>query len=151
MMRFSRLPCLALLAAIALGCQQEELPPATPPAVQPVEQAKEEPVAAVSNEQSNRDRVLQAMQQYVAPFPSRTNLFVPPKQGPITRSSRVTEGAVQLRGVVDVGEPRAILDIEGAIALVPVGREEYGVKVVSIENKTVTLQRGGNKWTASLD
>ena len=150
-MRAFRLPMLAVLATMTIGCQQEELPVATTPAVQPTVVTEPQPVAEVANVQTGRDRVLEAMQQYVAPFPSRANLFVPPKQGPITSTSRVTEGAVQLRGVVDVGEPRAILDIEGAIALVPVGREEYGVKVVSIENKTVTLQRGSNKWTASLD
>ncbi|QDU57130.1 hypothetical protein [Aeoliella mucimassa] len=140
-----------LLLGATIGCQQAEPPVAAPAASAPTIQPVVATVAATSDQETTRQQVVEAMKNYVAPFPTRNNLFVPPKVTPGTRTSRVTEGAVQLRGIVDLGEPQAILDIEGAVALIPVGREKYGVKVVLIEDQTVTLQRGGTRWTASLD
>ena len=79
-------------------------------------------------------------------------MFVPPKDAPRAAAGPLTEGGdVQLRGVAHVGEPRAILDIEGATAWVGVGGEKFGVKVVSIDDRRVVLERGATRWTASLE
>lgn len=142
---------LAFAALVALsGCQSQEEPAETtaPPAAAPeAEAAKPESDESV---QSARQQIVEQMARYVAPYPERHEWFVPPKDVPQTG---ITEGAgnVQLRGLVNVGEPQAILDIEGATALVGVGAEKYGVRVVDIRGPKVTLQRGSTKWTTSLE
>lgn len=144
-----------LLAALLLsmaGCQQSDPEATTSSELAPapaVPVARAEPVIHEAKiERSSKIR--QLMADYVVPFPGRTDMFEPPKDAP-RQASTMSDGSVQLRGLVDVGEPQAILDIEGAIAIVPVGREKYGVKVVSIDKQKVTLQRGQTTWTASLD
>lgn len=141
----------ALAAVVVLGgCQSEE------PQAEPTAQPAAEPTAEVADPESQqaapttRQQVIDRMAKYVAPYPDRREWFVPPKDVPQTNA---TEGAgnVQLRGLVNVGEPQAILDIEGAVAVVAVGTEKYGVRVVDISGPKVTLQRGGTKWTASIE
>jgi hypothetical protein len=147
-----------LLAALLLltGCGKPEPAPAAskPVAVsakpKPATPKTVTPKTAKPADDKVRDAIREAMAAYVAPYPDRSELFVPPKEAPKS-TSVTTEGNVQLRGLVNVDEPQAILDVEGASALVPVGAEKFGVKVVSIENRSVTLQRGGTQWTASLD
>lgn len=146
---------IGLLPAVALltGCQSAEQPAPVAVAAAPKPQAKQprKPKPKVESEAVERDALRQEMTDYVAPFPNRNAMFVPPKIDSRVRGSRVGEGDVQLKGLVDVDQPRAILDIEGATTLLAVGGEKYGVKVVSIENNEVTLQRGPTKWVASLD
>ncbi|WP_425399767.1 hypothetical protein [Aeoliella sp.] len=141
--------CLgATLLLIATGCQRAAPEPAADPSVAaPIAEAKP---ATIEPSVDPRQVLREAMASYVAPYPGRSDLFVPPKDAP-QQARSVSDGNVQLRGLVDLGEPRAILDIEGATALVPVGQEKYGVKVVSIDGDEVTLERGQTKWTASLD
>lgn len=144
--------CMALSLAQLSGCQQAELDAVTEADAAPTQPAIEpEPVAQVEVAAAERQELRQAMADYLAPYPNRVDMFVPPKDGPTSGSSYLAEGDVQLRGFVDLGEPKVILDIEGATALVAVGGEKYGVKVVSIENQKVVLQRGPTRWTASLD
>ena len=146
-------PSLLILSALLVlnGCGKPES--ATP--ASKLVAAKAKPIPATPKpakpaDEMTRDATREAMAAYVAPYPDRTELFVPPKEAP--KSTTVTsEGNVQLRGLVNVDQPQAILDVEGAIALIPVGAEKFGVKVVSIDDRSVTLQRGGTQWTASLD
>jgi len=142
-------PALVLLA----GCQSAEEPTATAvaAAAKPQAQTPRQAKPKVEAADAKRDALRQIMADYVAPFPNRNAMFVPPKVDSRVRGSRVGEGDVQLKGLVDVDEPKAILDIEGATTLLAVGGEKYGVKVVSIEKNEVTLQRGPTRWVASLD
>ncbi len=134
------------------GCQQLEPQKASSDTTSgPIESVVE--VSAVAHRATGDPKVAlrEAMANYVAPYPHRQTLFFPPKDAPKSRTGPVDESDVQLRGLVNVGQPQAILDIEGATALVGVGHEKLGVRVVSIEDHEVVLQRGPTRWTASLD
>jgi len=101
--------------------------------------------------QKESDKLLTAMTEYEPPYPTRRDKFIPPKVGLAPRSNDDGVAAVQLKGLVNVGEPRAVLDIEGATTLLAVGSEKYGVRVISIDDLKVTLERGRTRWTASLE
>ncbi|WP_442481529.1 hypothetical protein [Aeoliella sp. SH292] len=148
----STLSVLVLSTLLILtGCgKPEPAPPASKPVTVAAKPKLATPKPAKPADQKVHDAAREAMAAYVAPYPDRTELFVPPKEAPKS-ASVTTEGNVQLRGLVNVDQPQAILDVEGAIALIPVGAEKFGVKVVSIDDRSVTLQRGGTQWTASLE
>ena len=142
----------ALFIVLVPGCAEPEPESSAPgpaPAATPAPATEPEPAAEAKVD--SVDKLREQMVNYVAPFPSRSTLFVPAKQVPGASSEPSSEGSVQLRGLVDVGEPKAILDIEGAIALVAAGSEKYGVRVVSIDKRSVVLQRGSSSWTATLE
>ncbi|MCA9240686.1 MAG: hypothetical protein KDA37_10820, partial [Planctomycetales bacterium] len=130
------------------GCSRVEeakLPPAPPspdrpPTAEAAEPAAEPEVAAPN------------VASYMPPYPQRTDLFTPPKR--VKQAARHTSGdsddAVELMGFVTVDEPRAVLSIDGVIAALPAGGQKYGIEVISVEPPRVILQRGRNRWTASL-
>lgn len=91
--------------------------------------------------------------RYRPPFPQRKELFTPP-----ANSRRVTqrngsgfEETVELKGIVKIDKPHAVLAINGVEIPIPVGEERKGVQVISIDEKTVVLHRGRDRWTAKLD
>lgn len=152
-----KVPCLfalpvSLATLLVAGCSESEPPQVArvaSPTVTSVAVEQVRPDEAVRLDAARALR--EAMANYVAPFPERTELFVPPKDIPTASSGPLAESDVQLRGVVTLGEPRAILDIEGATAVVAVGGEKYGVKVIAIDDRKVQLERGPTRWTASLE
>ena len=93
-----------------------------------------------------------AIGQFSPPFPERLELFEPPKraQGTVRRNDELGE-TVELKGFINVNEPRVVLSIDGVISSVPVGGEKYGVQVISIQPPTVVLQRGRDRWPATLE
>ena len=144
--------CVTIALMLISGCQQSETQETSSDGTtRPIDLVAKAPSVAKQESVDSKVALRKAMATYVAPFPDRQTLFIPPKDAPKTRSGPVGEGDVQLRGLVNVGQPQAILDIEGAIALIGVGHEKLGVKVVSIEDHEVVLQRGPTRWTASLD
>jgi len=58
---------------------------------------------------------------------------------------------VELKGFINVDQPRVILSIDGVVSPVAEGGEKYGVQVISIQPPSVVLQRGRNRWTATLE
>lgn len=86
------------------------------------------------------------------PFPDRLDLFEPPKraQTAVKRDDEHGE-SVELKGFINVDQPRVILSIDGVISPVPEGGEKYGVHVIAIQPPSVVLQRGRNRWTATLE
>jgi hypothetical protein len=78
-------------------------------------------------------------------------LFEPPQRQSTARRDDEHGETVELKGFIDVGEPRVVLSIDGVISSVPEGGEKYGVQVISIEPPTVVLQRGRNRWPATLE
>jgi hypothetical protein len=90
--------------------------------------------------------------QFSPPFPERLELFEPPKraQGTVRRNEELGE-SVELKGFITVDEPRVVLSIDGVISSVPEGGEKYGVQVISIQPPTVVLQRGRDRWPATLE
>lgn len=90
--------------------------------------------------------------QFTPPFPDRLELFEAPKraQGAVRQSDNEGQ-TVELKGFITVDQPRAVLSIDGVISPIPVGGEKYGVQVLSIQPPSAVLQRGRNRWTATLD
>jgi len=87
------------------------------------------------------------------PFPDRVNLFQAPRRRR-TNSSELagqTESAVELLGFVNVEGQRVVLSIDGLISPLAEGSEQFGIEVISIKPPTVVLQRGRQRWQASLD
>jgi hypothetical protein len=150
---------LALCVAVA-GCATSEEPlvdttpavapasPTTADSVQPVANASPAPDPAAADE---AEPPIAAVAQFVPPFPAR-ELFEPPKraQGTARRDDEHGE-TVELKGFVNVDEPKVVLSIDGVISPVPEGGEKYGVQVISIQPPSVVLQRGRNRWTATLE
>lgn len=90
---------------------------------------------------------------YSPPYPQRENLFSPPqRQRRVARRTIGTQDeAVALLGFVSVDQPKAVLSIDGVVTALTTGGQKYGIQVISIEPPQVTLQRGRDRWTASLD
>lgn len=90
---------------------------------------------------------------YEPPFPERLNPFEPPKKS--SRNQQLAQGEVSdsvvLIGFANVGEPRALLAINGAVKPLVSGEESAGVKVLSITPPRAVLQRGRTRWTASIE
>ena len=90
--------------------------------------------------------------QFTPPFPDASNCSSRPKRAQSTRPPRRrARRTVELKGFINVDKPRVVLSIDGVISPVPEGGEKYGVQVISIQPPTVVLQRGRNRWTATLE
>src|SRR3970282_142492 len=85
------------------------------------------------------------------PFPERLELFEPPKRAQSTVKRDDEHGeSVELKGFINVDQPRVVLSIDGVISPIAEGGEKYGVQVISIQPPSVVLQRGRSRWTATL-
>lgn len=90
---------------------------------------------------------------YQAPFPDRVDLFVPPKRvgGAPSAAQGGNDAAVELMGFVRVDRQRALLSINGEITSMAEGDSQYGVEVISVHPPNVVLQRGRQRWQATLE
>jgi hypothetical protein len=97
-------------------------------------------------------KVTTAAAAFTPPFPDRLELFEAPKraQSTVRRDDEHGE-TVELKGFINVDQPRVVLSIDGVVSPVPEGGERYGVRVISIQPPSVVLQRGRNRWTATLE
>jgi hypothetical protein len=93
-----------------------------------------------------------AIAQFSPPFPDRDDLFEPPQRakGTVRRNDELGE-TVELKGFINVDRPRVVLSIDGVISSLEEGDEKYGVQVISIQPPTVVLQRGRDRWPATLE
>jgi hypothetical protein len=90
--------------------------------------------------------------EFTPPFPDRLELFQPPQRAQsMARRDDEHGETVELKGFIYVDEPRVVLSIDGVVSSLPQGGEKYGVQVISIEPPTVVLQRGRNRWPATLE
>jgi hypothetical protein len=90
--------------------------------------------------------------EFAPPFPERLELFQPPQRAQsMARRDDEHGETVELKGFIHVDEPRVVLSIDGVVSSLPQGGEKYGVQVISIEPPTVVLQRGRNRWPATLE
>jgi hypothetical protein len=151
------LPLLTLGLAL-LGCSQADEPvvETTPVAAAPAATAATpETQSASPGEKSPDVAVAESNSAPIAaftpPFPQRLELFEPPQRQSTARRDDEHGETVELKGFIDVDEPRVVLSIDGVISSVPAGGEKYGVQVISIEPPTVVLQRGRNRWPATLE
>jgi hypothetical protein len=128
-----------------------------PPKMAAVEQkpkAKPETKAAAPTPDLANPKVATAAQSraFTPPFPDRLELFEPPKRAQTSVKRDDEHGqSVELKGFIDVDQPRVILSIDGVVSPIPEGGEKYGVHVISIQPPSVVLQRGRNRWTATLE
>jgi hypothetical protein len=90
--------------------------------------------------------------EYKPPFPDRVELFVPPKrQGGLMLKEGESEDAVELLGFVRLDRQKVVLSINGQVTPIAEGASEYGIEVISIQPPNVVLQRGRQRWQASLE
>lgn len=151
---------LAAAVVLAAGCQSSETPQvasAEPVAIEqtaPAETtttAPAEPTPAAGADAPTPANTVAAT-PFNPPFPDRLEPFEPPKgaQGAVRRDEE--HGAsVELKGFINVDQPRVVLSIDGVVSPVPQGGEKYGVQVISIQPPSVVLQRGRARWTATLE
>jgi hypothetical protein len=147
------------LAPALFGChaESEPEPKVEPPkmaAVDTKSESKTETKTAVPTPDLANPKVASAAQPaaFTPPFPDRLELFEPPKRAQTSVKRDDEHGqSVELKGFIDVDQPRVILSIDGVVSPIPEGGEKYGVHVISIQPPSVVLQRGRNRWTATLE
>jgi hypothetical protein len=148
-----------LVALIVTGCSSksdpalETTPAKAAPATSVAPAATQAKPAAPSPDLAN-PKVTTAQQPtaFAPPFPDRLEIFEPPKRAQTSVKRDDEHGqSVELKGFINVDQPRVVLSIDGVISPVPEGGEKYGVHVISIQPPSVVLQRGRNRWTATLE
>ena len=87
------------------------------------------------------------------PFPDRLDLFSAPKrQGKVLAKTKgQEESAVELLGFSNVGQPQALLAVNGIVTPLAEGEKYYGIEVISIQPPKVVLQRGRQRWQATIE
>jgi len=156
----TRYSCLPLSLAVIVGCQSAEKAAPTPAAVSETSAQTASPPAPVKAKSSaartpdlaNPKVASAQVVEFKPPFPERADLFEAPKRAQSTVRRDDEHGqTVELKGFVNVGEPSAVLSIDGVLSSVPEGSEKYGVQVISIQPPKAVLQRGRSRWTATLE
>jgi hypothetical protein len=150
--------CLALISLVASGCQSSDeaamdvesvTAAVTEPSADQTDQATPDTKSA-EGESKSAGPITTA--QFSPPFPERVELFEPPKRAQSTvRRDDESGDTVELKGFINVDQPRVVLSIDGTIAPIAEGGEKYGVQVISIQPPSVVLQRGRSRWTATLE
>jgi hypothetical protein len=123
---------------------ESEKPDAKEPAVQKSEAAKD-------SEQSD-EKAQPEQQAFEPPYPHRENLFLAPKRSAVHKDSPGSvQQSVELLGFANVQGPRVILSIDGNVVPMPEGMKQSGIEVISIQPPAVVLQRGRERWQATLE
>ena len=153
--------CLLFVSMTAVGCSPADEPaieatPAVAPAPS-LDQAPAPPAASANANAADAPEVAEtspetrSVAQYSPPFPDRLDLFEPPTRARSTVRRDDAGETVELKGFVNVDQPKVVLAIDGVISGIPEGGERYGVQVIAIEPPSVVLQRGRNRWKATLE
>lgn len=139
---------LALLGTLP-GCGEAARPQRRGRPQQPAAAALTAPAAEPTPAAPRRPAKKSA--DFKPPFPDRTDLFSPPNRAAVARTSRRSGSPdVALKGIADVEGLRALVQIGSQVFPLRQGEERNGVRIVSIDPPRVTLQRGEQRWTASL-
>jgi hypothetical protein len=157
----TRYVCLLLSLVATAGCQSAEAPASEPTAVNEAPTPAVTSAAAPAKPKSSPARTPDLANpkvtsaqvvEFKPPFPERADLFEAPKRAQSTVRRDDEHGqTVELKGFVNVGEPSAVLSIDGVLSSIPEGSEKYGVQVISIQPPKAVLQRGRSRWTATLE
>jgi hypothetical protein len=150
--------CLALISLVASGCKTADeaamdVESVTAAIAEPVAGKSDQPTPDTkSTEGESKPAAPIIAAQFSPPFPERVELFEPPKRAQSTGRREDESGdTVELKGFINVDQPRVVLSIDGTIAPIAEGGEKYGVQVISIQPPSVVLQRGRSRWTATLE
>jgi hypothetical protein len=141
-----------------VGCQSSDdavtlpaEPIITPPVDQPSTHNDNDPKETPGDADANQ-LAAEEGEPFTPPFPDRIELFVPPKRAQVAvQSDDENDDSIELKGFVNVGRPQVVLAIDGVISPIAEGNERFGVRVISIQQPSVVLQRGRNRWTATLE
>ncbi len=120
-------------------------------AAQPVDALPEQDKPA-SDEPNDKSNNLAQDSSYRPPFPDRTDLFAAPQRQGRRRVSAKGDSlnSIELIGFINVNGLRAVLSINGLEMPVAEGSTRDGIEVISIQEKSVVLQRGRQRWQATL-
>jgi hypothetical protein len=125
--------------------------PTIPPGAE-VEVTPTDPVAGPEDPGPTDAAKEAATEPYTPPFPDRVDLFVAPKrQGGGGQSHDSSERAVELMGFIRVDRSRAILSINGQVSSIAEGETVDGIEVISVQPPSVLLQRGRQRWQATIE
>ena len=125
-----------------------ETPEQPVPTVSSLEQ---EPTVTTDATVGEEDAIKTATEIYQPPYPDRVDLFLAPKRRGRKNVLDEQENAVELLGFVNVDHLCAVLMINGAVYPVAEGDSHFGVEVISIQPPAVVLQRGRQRWQATLE
>jgi hypothetical protein len=151
---------LLLCLVVVAGCRSAQEPASAPvavraaPVITPVVNpalVKASSPAARTPDVANPKITSAHVAEFKPPFPERNELFEAPKRKSTVRRDDEHGQSVELKGFMNVDQPRVILSIDGVISPIPEGGEKYGVKVISIQPPNALLQRGRSRWTATLE
>jgi hypothetical protein len=151
----------ALTACLALGCAETVPPEQAAVSPKPVSEATD--AAPPADEKSAVESAAPAAEaaapastdvtvaEFEEPFPDRIELFVAPKRQGAAAVQGSSDNAVELLGFVRVDRPRAVLEINGEISPMAEGDSHFGIEVISVHPPNVVLQRGRQRWQATLE
>lgn len=153
------LPLLAL--GVALGCDAEAsldtlpeqslstapAPVESTPAATPDTQLTEAPDPALTEPEASVP--VEETAAYKPPYPDRVDLFAAPERK--GNASKNQDESVSLVGFAKRDETKALLSFNGQVSPVAEGAERNGVQVISIQPPNVVLQRGRQRWQASIE
>lgn len=153
--------CITAFAISLSGCKDADLESGsvlestTTASQTKVQQPTAKATVNAKNKTTNLDNKTVAStpaKTYRPPFPNRTTIFSPPLSSrPKEKRQDNSNGSVALQGFADVNGLKAILEIDGVIAPLAEGSEKFGIQVITIQPPKVVLQRGRDRWTASLE
>lgn len=160
----ARLRFLKLLLCLTLcGCGTSDdvsVPVVNPKPVAETQPKKSElKEAAVENSANKQDEAKSTeakpepeQQAFEPPYPHRENLFLAPKRSAVHKDTPGNnQQSVELLGFANVQGPRVILSIDGIVVPMPEGMTQSGIEVISIQPPAVVLQRGRERWQATLE
>lgn len=151
---------LYLLGTEDVSVPEPELTSTMVPAQESDAQQKED--LALVDKQADQEaadeestKILQESAQvaFEPPFPDRINPFQAPKrQGRASvKAKGQNESAIELLGFVNVNGPQVALSIDGLVETASEGQKLQGIEVISIKPPAVLLQRGRQRWQATLE
>ncbi len=90
---------------------------------------------------------------FVLPYPERVDPFRQPINSEVIASRRdasVQQLNLKLKGFIDVGDRKAVLEINEKIVVLATGETRHDIRMIEMTPHAVTLQRGRHRWTESL-
>lgn len=155
--------CIAALSTLLMGCQDAALESENASSSSAsTTQAKAAGISTapsavtsakkISKTEKNKLKAEAITKEFKPPFANRTVIFSPPVNSVLKEKGQGdSSGSVALQGFAKVSEMRAVLKINGVVVPLGEGSEKFGVQVIAIQPPKVVLQRGRNRWTASIE
>lgn len=151
-----------MLGCALVGCGEAKVsPPAAlteapafvvKPEIKPEVKPVSEQPSAPKVEQAEPEPELLTEATFQPPYPHRENLFLAPKRSAKHENKRgILEQSVELLGFANVDGQRVILSINGEVVPMTEGSQTAGIEVISIHPPAVVLQRGRERWQATLE